>query len=118
MCQMDKEVERTLGKLKTDEDETKYEEDCLQDKCGVASGDHTKIQAWQGKMVLPQYVGCLKEEYQSQYSQNMIGQNITMKNCFDQARKMGYNFAGLTNGTNCHAYSEYGDMHKGRVNDA
>ena len=41
-----------------------------------------------------------------------------MKNCLDQARKMGYNFAGLTNGTNCHAYSEYGDMHKGRVNDA
>jgi hypothetical protein len=41
-----------------------------------------------------------------------------MKNCFDRARKMGYNFAALSNGTNCHAYSEHGDIHKSRVNDA
>jgi hypothetical protein len=43
---MDKEVEISLGKLSNFQEEQNYEEDCLQEKCGVVSSTHTKVKTW------------------------------------------------------------------------
>ena len=60
-------------------------------------------------------MGCYQDKSQQRDMEVMLGDSLTVKECFDLAKRRGYGAVGLQNGNECYAGHSWGKH--GRVAD-
>ena len=122
MCQVST-AEFNIDDKWSKEEEDEFMDDCLMDKCGLVPNPSKRPKHLDENIELPKYVGCYIDNSAMDEDGKAISDLDTrlkgiesVRDCFDRAKELGYEYVGLQNGGECWASFKYGKQ--GRAPDS